>query len=141
MSTDPAITPLKQWEGTIFLAHDSLVVIAPIIVNNEQKYDNFLRQIPQNRIQMRQPAPPNEDPLRERPAIDFDSYFLVVIRSNTWIEKPKLIDIIDAQEQRIIRYSIPFNQQTEMLAQPDGVGRYLAMLLLQTERAIHFDKQ
>ena len=132
---------LQQWEGVILLQHESNdYITSPSIIQNAKEYDQLIAQLPKRRIQKRQPAPPNDDPLIKRPDIDFHQHTLIVIRSDNWTEQPKVIDIVAENHQHIIRYIIPINEHNYMMAQPSGVGRYLAILIAKTDARIKIEE-
>ena len=134
---------LRQWEGTILLQPNELHedITSPSIIQNVQEYDRLIDQLPKRRIQKRQPAPPNDDPLLKRPHIDFHQHTLIVVRSDNWSEQPKVVEIMTEEQQQIIRYTIPNNEHNHMVAQPSYVGRYLAILIAKTDVLIKIEEQ
>ena len=53
---------------------------APLLVIRDAKaYAKFLDRIPAKQISRTRPAPPNEDPLLDRPKIDFKKHTLLVL--------------------------------------------------------------
>lgn len=52
-----------------------------LAIHNQAEYDAFVERIPKARIQMKQPAPPSQDPFLGKPEIDFRRRALVAVWS------------------------------------------------------------
>lgn len=50
-------------------------------LHNQAEYDQFVERIPKERLQMKQPAPPSDDPLLLKPVIHFEQQTLLAVWS------------------------------------------------------------
>jgi hypothetical protein len=77
MTLGESLSLLARWRGPIHVDDDrGLAVLA---ITDDEAYDRLLARLPAQRVQMKQPAPPSDDPLRARPPIDFGVHMLVVV--------------------------------------------------------------
>ena len=71
----PALAADGSWHG--FLRTDT--GRGCLAIHNQAEYDRFVERIPKERVQMKEPAPPSEDPLLKKPAVDFQEHALVAV--------------------------------------------------------------
>ena len=109
--------PFCQWNGYVFLPRQEKTFVESEIIQSNKEYDRFLRLLPLEKIQKKQPAPPNPDPMLQRPDIDFTTHQLLVLRSTVWSEYPKLLNVVDSKTQRKITYTIEAPDNRAILAQ------------------------
>jgi len=134
---------LHSWGGPIHLKLTDFgaELSTPSTVKNDSEYDTFIAQIPEKRVQKRQPAPDSEDPMLKRPPVDFETQMLLVVRSGSIYEFPKISEVLDTPAEREVIYTIPPVENLEMMAQPGGVGRYAAVLVAKTDGAVRFTRR
>ena len=134
---------LQTWGGAIHLEINDFGMesIGPSTVKSASEYDAFIAQIPKKRVQKRQPAPDSDDPMLTRPAIDFSSHMLVVVRSRSIYLVPEIVEILDQGDEREVVYTIPPVENLEMMAQPGGGGRYAAALVAKTDGQVRFSQR
>lgn len=140
---DPVSQPILQiWGGPIHLklSEFEAELSTSSTVKNDAEYDAFIAQIPTKRIQMRQPAPDSDDPMLKRPAIDFSSQMLVVVRSSSLYEVPEIVKILDRGDEREVVYTIPPVENLYDCCQPGATGRYAAALVARTEGEVRFSR-
>lgn len=143
MSTPVSQPILHSWGGTINLRLTDFgaELSTPSTVKNDSEYDAFIAQIPTKRIQMRQPAPDSEDPMLKRPAVDFETQMLLVVRSGSIHQVPEITEVLDSPDEREVIYTIPAVENLEMMAQPRGTGRYAAVLVSRTDGRVRFTRR
>ena len=96
------------------------------VITERSAMDSFRKRIPHNRPTKKQPAPPNDDPLRTR-QIDFEQQSLIVVtRDETLSAYPELKDLTESETETVIRFSLP---QPPPEARPYGWGTYRALLV------------
>lgn len=54
------------------------------VIRTQQALEAFILRLPAQKVQMKQPAPPNPDPLLQRPSFDFTKRALVVVWSDSF---------------------------------------------------------
>ena len=73
----PARAADGSWHG--FLSCDN--ARGCLAIHDQTEYHEFVQRIPKDRIQMKQPAPPSQDPLLKKPTVDFQEHALVAVWS------------------------------------------------------------
>ncbi len=125
-ASDPTIT--ARWRGQVHVGASAPgaepVGLERIVIRDEAAYRAFVERIPTARVQMRQPAPPSDDPLLARPVIDFTREVIVaVVRPLTVSAAPALsLAMVDGTLQ--VRYTAP---PIPPEARPYGIGAYAAL--------------
>ena len=115
------LTIAQQWDGVIRVEGGSGV--SGLVIRDDAAYDAFLARLPEQRVQMKQPAPPNDDPMLARPAIDFATDMLVVVIRAGTLERPGLARITaDGGRVTVTHVSPP----PPPAAMPSGIGAYTA---------------
>ena len=122
------LEPIESWFGPIEV--DEGRGVEGLVVRDDEAYDALRARLPATRVQMKQPAPPSNDPLRARPPIDFGANMLVVVtRSGTMA--PISIARIEARAGSVIvQFALA---PTPPAARPYDVGTYAAALVARTE--------
>jgi hypothetical protein len=125
------LVPLERWRGPIDLPNDEPVTA--IAIRDQAAYDALIARLPPERIQMKQPAPPSDDPLLKRPPIDFTTHMLVVVTRGDTLTPPTLARVIDEPDRVVVRYVAPGPPPE---ARPHGVGGYVAVKVPRAEGPI-----
>lgn len=98
-----ALRILESWTGHILLSgpmpHERLTLR---VIDSELAYDAFLEELPRQRVQMKQPAPPAEDPLLERPPVDFVHEMMLVAICRAHSAVGKMIGALRCVEGRLV---------------------------------------
>ena len=123
MSTDLPVT--GAWAGPIQLGPDDHGLTANAI-RDGAAYDALIARLPAHRIQMKQPAPPSDDPLRARPPIDFDRAMLVVVTRGEALAPPIIARVRAEADRLVVRVIAP---RPPPAARPLDVGGYAAVLV------------
>lgn len=71
-------------------------------IESKGDFAKFLKRIPRLKVQMKQPAPPNPDPILKQPNIDFSSRMVVVIYRNSIFLKPKLVEFVQSHQGKLL---------------------------------------
>ncbi len=121
-----------RWAGPIHLPAGATGVEA-LIIRDAAGYDALLARLPERRIQMKQPAPPSEDPLRGRPAVDFSARMIVVVVRGDTLQPPEIARVIAEPARVVVRFVAPTPPPE---ARPSGVGAYSAVLVPRTDGAV-----
>jgi hypothetical protein len=129
--SDEAMEIRERWAGTIHV--DDGEGIAAIAITDDEAYDRLLARLPAERVQMKQPAPPNDDPLRARPAIDFAVHMLVVVTRGGSMAPIAIAQVARAEGGAIVPFAAA---PPPPEARPWGVGRYAAALVPRVDGAI-----
>lgn len=134
-----------RYAGYVRLPHiDPSQVLAreALVVRDRSAFDAFVDRIPEHRLQKRQPAPPSDDPLLDRPPVDFERRTMVVlIRGDTpWgtIEVKSLHR--EGDRVRVHREHPPLPDEGP-LAQPMGIGTYVALVVDRFDGPLLVDDQ
>lgn len=132
------LNTLTGWDGMFHLEEleDDTANTQPFVVRTELEFQSLVSKIPKWKIQMRQPAPPSEDPLLKLSDLDFSNTMMLVIISDEMYSEPKIIGLSkdntgeagDRQTQMLsVEYRIDRDPNAEMMSKPNGVGRYYAL--------------
>lgn len=95
-----------------------------IVVRDDAAYDHLVARLPETRVQMKQPAPPSDDPLRGRPAIDFSTHMLVVVVHAGTLELPAIARVERRDDGGLVATYVP--PPDTPAAHPSGFGAYAA---------------
>ncbi|MDA3862236.1 MAG: hypothetical protein PF689_00035 [Deltaproteobacteria bacterium] len=71
-------------------------------IESQRDFANFLKRIPKLKVQMKQPAPPNPDPILKQPEIDFSSQMVVVIYRSSIFLKPKIVEFVRSPDDKLL---------------------------------------
>ncbi len=128
------ITTVERYAGQILVTGP--VIGAPVgrVIRDQAGYDALVATIPKFRVQMKQPAPPNKDPLLKKPKIDFTRHMLVVALRRNMYYGPKITRVLLARGRELIvdiLYESP--ERIHGLASRADVGRYEAVVVPRTD--------
>jgi len=110
------------------------------VINDQKEYKEFVGRIYPKQVTMTNPAPDSDDPLLKQPKIDFEKYSLMVmIRNDGMYGKINLFDIKRKYDPIIVTVEFPaLENETMFLAQPNGLGSYLAFVIKKIDREAMF---
>ena len=100
------------------------------VIRDQAQYDALVGQLPEFRIQMKQPAPKNADPLLARPAIDFAMHMLVFTVRRSAFYGPT-ISSVAPDGGGGLRVEVVHKRPAAVMAvaSRDDVGTYAAVLI------------
>ena len=102
------------------------------VVGDAKSYTRFLSRIPSKQISRTRPAPPNKDPLLEKPAIDFTKNTLLTIDRSA-MARPVFRQIIEHQKEVVVLVEFP---REFPAARPINIGTYTAALIPKTKKPV-----
>lgn len=96
-----------------------------LVIRNEEEFERFVERIPPTRVQQKQPAPPSDDPLLQRPPMDWEHYSLVAIWSHSIYIDCKILSTEREGDDLVLNmaYDAPA-EDVSRYAQPLGIGQY-----------------
>lgn len=118
-----ALTIAQEWQGVIRIEDTSGDAVTGLAIRDDAAYDAFVARLPEKRVQKRQPAPPNDDPMLARPAIDFATDMLVVVMRRDTLDSPGLVRISRDAGRVVVTHTSP---PPAPAAMPHGIGGYTA---------------
>ncbi|MCW5871594.1 MAG: hypothetical protein KIS61_30360, partial [Candidatus Eremiobacteraeota bacterium] len=71
----PAWAADGSWHGLVRCENER----GCLAIHTQAEYDAFVERIPKERIQMKQPAPPSQDPFLRQPRVNFQEHSLVAV--------------------------------------------------------------
>jgi hypothetical protein len=113
----------QQWEGVIRIEDTAGDAVTGLVIRDDAAYDAFIARLPEKRVQKRQPAPPSDDPMLARPAIDFATDMLVVVMRRDTLDSPGLARIVLDGGRVVVTHASP---PPAPAAMPHGIGGYTA---------------
>jgi dipeptidyl aminopeptidase/acylaminoacyl peptidase len=131
----PGIPVVDSYEGRIRATsfdRNFRKVTGPteMIVKTQADYEAFVAKIPKRQITKTNPAPPSNDPLLKKPAIDFGKHvMLVAIRANSMYVTPKLESVVADKDALLVHILDPDLGETRFLNQMQGISTYLAVVV------------
>jgi hypothetical protein len=121
---EPAELAIAQlWLGVIRIEDTAGDVVTGLVIRDDAAYDAFLARLPEKRVQKRQPAPPNDDPMLARPAIDFATDMLVVVMRRDSLDSPGVARVSRDGGRVVVTHATP---PPAPAAMPHGIGGYTA---------------
>jgi hypothetical protein len=139
-----AAEPIHQtWTGHVRLEGKipGPFIGTPLVVRTKAAYAAFVDTIPAHRIQMRQPAPPSEDPLLKRPDIDFNTHMLLVVRVDGLYANPTFVKLTREGADLLVDTASNIEPNAYEMAQPYGIGTYIAALVDRVDGEVRFDSK
>jgi hypothetical protein len=101
-----------------------------LLIRDRSAFEAFVDRIPEHKLQKRQPAPPSDDPLLERPTIDFDRHSIVVlVRGDTPWGTIEVRSLQREGDRLLVRSEHPPLPEHGPMAQPMGIGTYIALVV------------
>lgn len=131
---EPSVEVLGEWKGRIQVPMDLATMtpasLPPRAISDQQGYADFVGMIPTEAIQMKQPAPPSDDPLLTQPAPDFaTAILLVAFRTDSMYIHPELQRPRLSQGELVVDLGLPELGETVHMAAQEGIGTYHALLV------------
>lgn len=125
---------VRAWSGRIHLPMaepgGEVVVPAPMFVRDAARYAELVALIPEKQIQKKQPAPPSDDPLLQKPEVDFEKHMIVaVFRADTMYVHPKLSNPRRKDGALVLDLEHPPLGETAHAAARADIGTYAAVLV------------
>lgn len=117
----------ESWEGRILVSGEEReggVVVHWL--DSDEAYHAFVERLPKHRIQMKQPAPPSDDPLLRKPAVDFTRDVLVVAVRWHMYEGPRITHVTPNGDTLQVAVDIADGGR-KVLASRADVGTYQAV--------------
>jgi len=130
--TNPVpITTYSRYAGQIIHGGPaSGVEPAGRVIRDQAEYAALVATLPKYRVQMKQPAPPSEDPLLKRPPIDFSRHMLVVAIRRSMFYRPKIRRVLLAHGKELIVEILHESPAGIMaMASRSDVGTYEAVIV------------
>ncbi len=99
------------------------------VIRDQQAYDALVAKLPKNKVK-KGPTEPNDDPLLDQPAIDFDEHMLAVAVCPTFYCKIEFVEMRRSGDVSRIVVSLPGEgEKAAYAARPYGIGNYRALML------------
>lgn len=95
-----------------------------LVIRTSQAYDDFLKRIPVMGVSQGSPRPRNDDPLLQKPKIDFTRQMLVVVVQAS-MDGPEIRTVRRSAGKIVLMVEFPDNG----LPRPYGTGTYQAVLI------------
>jgi hypothetical protein len=117
----------QRWGGLVRLQPG----VAPpkqdtFVIRDDDAWQIFLDRIPRERVQMKQPAPPSDDPLLARPPVDFTRDMVVVVILGDTLDRPGIERVVLEGDVLHVTYVLPAPGRG---ARPLGIGSYAAAVV------------
>ncbi|MDG2488014.1 MAG: hypothetical protein P8M65_09925 [Roseibacillus sp.] len=138
--TTAKLQVMASYEGRLTLdPNEQSPEPSELIIRNQADYEAFVVRIPKRKITRTRPAPPSDDPLLGKPAIDFENnMILVAIRSDSMYVSPQFESIVADKNALIVRISDPDLGETGSANQQGGIGTYQAVVVPKRKGPIQF---
>lgn len=132
---EATVTLHQTWKGRVHLPRgpDLTPRAEHLAVRSPAEFDAFIGSIPTHRIQMKQPAPPSDEPLLKRPAIDFAKHTLLVAVRDDMYVGPEISAVTRAGAGVVVDVALPDLGDAVHAARMEGVGTYHAVLVDRVE--------
>jgi len=104
-------------------------------ITTQAELDGFLERIPERVPSKRQPAPVNQDALRDAPAPDFSSHMLVIATRDSMYVGPEILELRRGADLEVEVCHPPLGDTVHAAAVLD-LGRYHAVLVPRVEGSV-----
>jgi hypothetical protein len=137
----------ETWEGMISVnsylhADEDFEPITQLIVTNEDEFAAFVKRIPKLRVQMKNPAPPSDDPFVNGLKIDFSqSLLLVSIRADNMYAKAPIVAVFETNGTINAVVDVLPLGDTNMMSSAGGIGTYYAVQIPMVSQEIVFESK
>jgi hypothetical protein len=132
---------VQEWRGRVQMPlslDGDQPALPPLVIGGAKALAEFVDLIPTARIQMRQPAPPSDDPLLSNPEIDFSHHqLLVAFRTDSMYVGPDLSNPRVKGDRLVVDVAWPPLGANAYAAARVDIGTYHAILV--EKRAIEVD--
>ena len=136
MTTPSHLSVAERWLGPI--AFDAAQPVLQVsIVRDDAAYDALLARLPSHRVQMKQPAPASDDPLRARPRVDFATEMLVVVVRTDTLDAPEVGGVTVDGDRLRVHAAAPTPAPA---ARPANLGGYVALRVPRTDGEATLDE-
>jgi len=109
------------------------------VIRDQAGYDALVATLPKRRVQMKQPAPLNDDPLLKKPKIDFSRQMLVVAIRHSMFHGPKIRRVLLVRGRELIVEILHESPEGIMaMASRSDVGTYEAVVVPRADEAPAF---
>lgn len=135
-----SVSVINRYAGQIILGSPGIEAApAGRVILDQTGYQALLAALPERRIQMKQPAPPSDDPLLKRPEIDFTRHMLVVAVRRSMFHGPKIsrVSLLRGRELTVEILLVSPDGIMPM-ASRDDVGTYEAVVVPRAEEKAAF---
>lgn len=131
------VVPLREYHGRVhvFMATDADPALHVLsVIRDQAAYEAFCSRIPEQQLMQVPSPPPSNDPLLQRPPIDWESEMLLVAsRSENMHVGCRIMQIVQANDGSLdVRVDLDPIGDTPTLASVLGVGRYHAVVVPRT---------
>lgn len=96
--------------------------LEPSVVRTQADHDAFVGSIPTHEIQKTNPAPPSDDPLLRKPAIDFAQDMLIVARRDSMYRAPEIRAVRTRGDELVVEVVHPPLGDSLRMAAQSGIG-------------------
>lgn len=93
-------------------------------IRSQAEYEAFLARIPTEKLAKKLPAPPSDDPLLQKPVIDFDKYALVAAWSENVHVKSVVQKVVPSGEDLNVEISFDAPSDYKVYQAPSHYGVY-----------------
>ena len=93
-------------------------------LRTQAEYQAFVDRLPKDRVQMKQPAPPSQDPLLKMPPVDFRQHALVAVWSHNIHIEARVVEAHLEGDDMKVELSFETPRDYRNYAAPDGFGQY-----------------
>jgi hypothetical protein len=131
------VTPSRRYSGQ-FIYEGQAIDTEPQdrVIRDQDGYDALVETLPKHRIQMKQPAPPNDDPLLQKPPIDFSREMLIVVFRHSMYYGPKIKRVLRGRDGALIVEILHERPEGVMpMASRADVGTYEAVVVPRSDEA------
>ena len=139
-----SVTIAQAWRGRVVLAlvpGGDVPRYAHRVIRDQTAYEAFIQTLPTHLISMKQPAPPSDDALLSRPAVDWNTkMMLVAIRDDSMYVGPEITGVTVEGTGRTVTVVFPPIGDSEFAAAQAGIGTYHAVLVDRFDGTVRFSE-
>jgi hypothetical protein len=132
-----------QWSGSIHLS-SKLPSAAPprlstLVIRDQAAFESLIASLPTHRIAKKQPAPLSDDPLLNKPAVDWQTKMvLVAIRGDSMYVQPRVHTTTRDGDALVVTVVLPPLGDSVHAAAQLGVGTYHAVVIDRFDGPVRF---
>lgn len=109
------------------------------VLRDQASYEAFIKRIPTKRVTKRRPAPPSDDPLLKRPAVDFGKQMVIVFDRDDMYVGPQIVRVVAKGSGAVVKVVLPDPGKSAMMARVMDVGTYHAVVVPKVSGEVSFE--
>jgi hypothetical protein len=137
-----ALTIAKSYSGRVRLGMKAPGAKAEArggqVLREQAAYEAFIGRIPTRRITKKQPAPPSDDPLLNKPKVNFATQMVIAFDRDDMYVGPRIERVVKRGDDAVVHVVLPDPGQSRIMARVMDIGTYHAVVVPKVSGKVSF---